>query len=160
MRGLISLAVIFFVALSAQASASFDGRTLIECKDREVRGLSSGKVKNVNSSKYFISYAISKRKKSIDKIIDLVMVSKCLSTFKLKSDFFSINFSCIPQPLPLGNHPVALDQDLDRIYVVRWSIDRITGEYVSHYKSHETLAGFDDKEVEVHGSCNRVKQKF
>ena len=51
MRGLISLALILFVALSAQASA----KTIIKCTAEQIRGLPSGEVKSGYWGDQFIS---------------------------------------------------------------------------------------------------------
>ena len=134
MRGLISLALILFVALSAQASA----KTIIKCTAEQIRGLPSGEVKSGYWGDQFISYDTGKGSKI--KNISL----KGGRVFNNKSDDVRIEFNCEPGDGMIEN----------RVY-----IDRTNGDFVVTMEGSEPLMG-DDKKVELAGKCKKVEPRF
>ena len=142
MRGLISLAVIFFVALSAQASA----KTFIRCFPERKMFFPSGE--NIIYNKQdpaghwspftFSCYTVPRDRSKIKGI----SFPNCLVMNNLTDDIH-IHFDCAPDA---------------RISKKSIEVDRISGEYIYQYDYSKRV---DDVETVIEGgSCQKVKQKF
>ena len=135
MRGLISLAVIFFVALSAQASA----KTIIKCTAEQIRGLPSGEVKSGYWGDQFISYDIGKGSKIKNvSFYDFEVISD-------KTDEFDIVLEFGPSK----------DREWTKL-----GVDRISGAFWYEYKYKPYKPSASSVRMEEYGHCKKVKQKF
>ena len=141
MRGLISLAVIFFVALSAQASA----RTFIRCvaektisypDEYEIKYGSSGLV----APQFNFSFDVGKGSKIKNvSFYDFEVISD-------KTDEFDIVLEFGPSK----------DREWTKL-----GVDRISGAFWYEYKYKPSTSSYIIGErVEEYGHCKKVKQKF
>ena len=139
MRGLISLAVIFFVALSAQASA----KTFLRCQGESLNFFPNGPENEVQSN-FYVSYDVGKGSK-----VKNLKVSqfKCDPFSKIYSDETKIIMHCSIKGDIVEN---------------KLEIDRISGIFLGTVRfdpprgegSTEALGFW------TVGSCKKVKQKF
>ena len=137
MRGLISLAVIFLIALSAQASAT----TFLKCKNEKLAFLPSGKTLVSRGERVFtLSYDIGEKVK----VRNLREHGLYCQIIKNRSDDFRIVFNCAP----------TRDYPSQKI-----EIDRMSGSFHKRIKLSEPNKD-GDMEMLVTGSCQKVERKF
>jgi hypothetical protein len=137
MRGLISLAVIFLIALSAQASAT----TFLKCKKDRLAFLPSGKTLVGGGERFFtLSYNIGEK----IKVRNLREHGLYCQIIKNRSDDFRIVFNCAP----------TRDYPSQKI-----EIDRMSGSFHNRIKLSEPNKD-GDMEMLITGSCRKIKQKF
>ena len=134
MRGLISLAVIFFVALSAQASA----RTYIECVPRKTTFLPSGK-EIKRGPTFSVSFDVG------EGLTIKNMSWKDCPISSTKTDEFSIVINCGPFP----RHKIT-EQTL--------GVNRVSGEYFLRRMFSSSKDGV--KALVSSGNCRKIKPKF
>ena len=140
MRQTLCLAVIFFGALVAQASAT----TIIECAIEKKTGFPSRLEMRLverwppHSADYTLSYNVGKGSK-----IKNLSLKGC-RIINNKSDELSIDFSCAPT--------VAVVKS-------KFIVDRLTGKFL-YQKEYLKPNIDDDMAIQETGSCRKVKQKF
>ena len=138
MRGLISLALIFFVALSAQASA----KTFIKCKGRSITSFPSGE--RVGSiDEFYIGYDLGNGSK-----IQNLMTRGigCRTILKTESDEARIVIYCGRQE----------EKETEEEKIIT---DRITGDFLKVTK-WKKFARSGETEMWTRGSCYKAKPKF
>ena len=143
MRGLISLAVIFFVALSAQASA----KTFVRCVPEKNTYLPSGTEIEFGETWTAIPFTFSYDSGKGSKIKNFSSESDC-SVVKDKTNELYIEVHCGPEKGGISG--------------IKLKVDRMTGKYRYRieYSSSKDDAKDSIEAVDETGSCQKVKQKF
>ena len=135
MRGLVSLAVIFFVALSAQASA----RT-IRCQGDTLKFFPNGPEVEYEVD-FYVSYDVGKGSKVKNLKVSQPSVV-CDPVAKIYSDETKIIMYC-----PEGDN---------------WEIDRLSGNFltITRFAKPQGEGSEERQGFTIEGSCKQVKQKF
>ena len=141
-HGIISLAVIFFVALSAQASAK-DTKTFLKCEFTK----SLTKPKMLFEKVYLPSFKISYELGDNNKILNMSIkdLTGCERLIGGKHDEMQLLFTC--------------EQDRHPIWTKSLEIDRISGGFVYSAEATREWKGKIDEHL-YFGDCKKKKQKF
>ena len=140
MRKTFSIAVIFFVALTAQASA----RTFIKCVPEKFTYFPSGHEREIEAGVTFFNFTLSYDIRKESKIENLFLKGFGCRIINNESDELSIIFTC-------AKSPTAVESTME--------VDRLTGNFFYKYENSEPNDD-GDKKVQWTGSCRKIEQKF